>query len=149
LRVLVSPRSRCFPERSIPGMSQGWAGLHQVAVLLLAWGPKGLCGGAQSHQGAAPEQGAAEAGSNHRGTGGEGGAQCHILGQSVPISTMSSATVEVSPVKSKEGGLQTLGQTCLIIGQKAESQNHRMVGVGRDLWGSSSPTLLPKQGHLQ
>jgi len=30
-----------------------------------------------------------------------------------------------------------------------ESQNHRMVGVGRDLWGSSSPTLLPKQSHLQ
>ena len=27
-----------------------------------------------------------------------------------------------------------------------ESQNHRMVGVGRDLCGSSSPTLLPKQG---
>ena len=24
-----------------------------------------------------------------------------------------------------------------------------MVGVGRDLWGSSSPTTLPKQGHLQ
>jgi len=29
-----------------------------------------------------------------------------------------------------------------------ESQNHRMVGVGRDLCGSSSPTTLPKQGHL-
>jgi len=24
-----------------------------------------------------------------------------------------------------------------------------MVGVGKDLWGSSSPTLLPKQGHLK
>jgi len=31
----------------------------------------------------------------------------------------------------------------------AESQNHRMVGVGRKLWGSSSLTPLPKQGHLQ
>ena len=30
-----------------------------------------------------------------------------------------------------------------------ESQNHRIVGVGRDLCGSYSPTLLPKQGHLQ
>ena len=30
-----------------------------------------------------------------------------------------------------------------------ESQNHRMVGVERDLCGSSSPPLLPKQGHLQ
>ena len=29
------------------------------------------------------------------------------------------------------------------------SQNHRIVGVGRDLCGSSSPTLPPKQGHLQ
>jgi len=28
-----------------------------------------------------------------------------------------------------------------------ESQNHRIVGVGRDLCGSSSPTPLPKQGH--
>ena len=30
-----------------------------------------------------------------------------------------------------------------------ESQIHRMAGVGRDLWGSSSPTSLPKQGHLE
>jgi len=30
-----------------------------------------------------------------------------------------------------------------------ESQNHRMFRVGRDLCGSSSPTPLPKQGHLQ
>jgi len=30
-----------------------------------------------------------------------------------------------------------------------ESQNHRMVGVGRDLCGPSSPTPLTKQGHLQ
>ena len=30
-----------------------------------------------------------------------------------------------------------------------ESQNHRIVGVGRDLCGSPSPTFLLKQGHLQ
>ena len=36
-----------------------------------------------------------------------------------------------------------------IIYRIIESQNHRMLGVGRDLCGSSSPTLLPKQGHLQ
>jgi len=30
-----------------------------------------------------------------------------------------------------------------------ESQNHRMFEVGRDPCGSSSPTPLPKQGHLQ
>ena len=29
-----------------------------------------------------------------------------------------------------------------------ESHNHRMLGVGRDLGGLSSPTPLPKQGHL-
>ena len=28
-------------------------------------------------------------------------------------------------------------------------QNHRMLGAGKDLCGSSSPTLLPKQGHPQ
>jgi len=33
--------------------------------------------------------------------------------------------------------------------QSQHSQNHRMVGVGGDICGSSSPTLLPKQGHLQ
>ena len=40
--------------------------------------------------------------------------------------------------------MRRLGKTLF-----TESQNHRMVGVGRDLCGSSSPTLLPKQGHLQ
>ena len=35
---------------------------------------------------------------------------------------------------------------CLCLSM-TESQNHRMVGVGRDLYGSSSPTPLPKQGH--
>ena len=30
-----------------------------------------------------------------------------------------------------------------------QNHTHRMVGVGRDLCGSSSPTLLLKQGHLQ
>ena len=29
------------------------------------------------------------------------------------------------------------------------SQNHGMAEVGRDLWRSSSPTPLPKQGHLE
>ena len=30
-----------------------------------------------------------------------------------------------------------------------ESQNHRMVEAERDLWRSSGPTLLLKQGHLE
>ena len=37
----------------------------------------------------------------------------------------------------------------LLLRYTGISQNHRIVGVGRDLCGSSSPTLLPKQGHLQ
>ena len=36
-----------------------------------------------------------------------------------------------------------------IEGLFTESQNHRIVGVGRELCGSSIPTPLPKQGHLQ
>jgi len=31
--------------------------------------------------------------------------------------------------------------------KRGKSQNHRMFGVGRDLCGSPSPTLLPKLGH--
>ena len=30
---------------------------------------------------------------------------------------------------------------------ETEAQKHRIAGVGRDLWGSSSPNPLPKQGH--
>ena len=37
----------------------------------------------------------------------------------------------------------------VVLAQKKQSQNHRMIGVGRDLCGSSSPNLPPKQGHLQ
>ncbi|KAM6343521.1 zinc transporter 7 isoform 3-T7 [Alca torda] len=29
------------------------------------------------------------------------------------------------------------------------SQNHRMVGIGKDLWRSCSPNPLPEQGHLE
>jgi len=44
-----------------------------------------------------------------------------------------------------------MSQQCAQVAKKAtriESQNHRMVGVGRDLCGSSSPTLLPKHPGL-
>jgi len=33
--------------------------------------------------------------------------------------------------------------------QNLATANHRLVRVGRALWGSPSPTPLPKQGHLQ
>ena len=45
--------------------------------------------------------------------------------------------------------LFTLSQQKRALALVTESQNHRMVGVVRDLCGSSSPTLLPKQGHPQ
>ena len=40
---------------------------------------------------------------------------------------------------------------CLVLPLQSRLQNHshRIAGIGRDLWGSSSPTPLPKQGHLQ
>lgn len=53
-----------------------------------------------------------------RGATTDSGAPCHILGQSVPVSTMSSATEEVSLVKAKAGGLQSGVQACLIVGQE-------------------------------
>jgi len=37
----------------------------------------------------------------------------------------------------------------LLILHFTESQNHRMVGVGRNLWGSSTPNPLTKQDHLE
>jgi len=37
----------------------------------------------------------------------------------------------------------------LIIRQITESQNHRMLGVGRDTQRPSSPTPLPKQVHIE
>ena len=36
---------------------------------------------------------------------------------------------------------------CIPPAKDRRSQNHRMFRVGRDLCGSPSPTLLPKQGH--
>ena len=37
----------------------------------------------------------------------------------------------------------------LLLASKYITESHRMVGVGRDLCGSSSPNPLPKQGHLE
>ena len=36
-----------------------------------------------------------------------------------------------------------------VAASRQRERNHRTVGVGRGLCGSSSPTLLPKQAHLQ
>jgi len=46
-------------------------------------------------------------------------------------------------------GLWDTATTLCCVRIVTESQNHRMLGVGRDLCGLSSPTLLLKQGHLQ
>ena len=51
--------------------------------------------------------------------------------------------MEQEPVAQKGCGTAILGDVQNLM------ENHRIVGVGRDLCGSSSPTLLPKQGHLQ
>ena len=53
-----------------------------------------------------------------------------------------------------EGGMMVIchrydaGFQFLALG-KGRICHHRMFGIGRDLCGSSSPTLLPKKGHLQ
>jgi len=53
-----------------------------------------------------------------------------------------------APVKTKvRKSVEYFGLSHVLCQQV--SQNHRIVGVGRDLCGSSSPIPLPKQGHLQ
>jgi len=52
-------------------------------------------------------------------------------------------------VNSRHLGVNVIGQELSNQMWFILSQNHRIAGVGRDLCGSSSPTLLPKQGHLQ
>ena len=55
------------------------------------------------------------------------------------VGTRRAAQGQKSPPNPCSGSLRQL----------TESQNHRIVGVRRDLCGSSSPTPLLKQGHLQ
>ena len=56
-----------------------------------------------------------------------------------------------SPLKNnqvgREGDTLFIGIVFYLMQIKTESQNHGMAGVGRALWGSPSPTPLPKQGH--
>jgi len=59
---------------------------------------------------------------------------------------MSTAVTEPHTLDNVSGRWMIFCQDGLAL--KTESQNHRIVGVGRDLCGSSSPTPLPKQGHL-
>jgi len=58
---------------------------------------------------------------------------------------MKKIALEVFHVHSKTAFAKEM-QNALVIKNITESQNHRMIGAGRDLCGSSSPTLLPK--HL-
>jgi len=53
----------------------------------------------------------------------------------------------IAPMMNKNGNLVSTHEKKAEV--LTESQNHRMVGVGRDVCGSSSPTPLPKHGHLQ
>jgi len=45
-------------------------------------------------------------------------------------------------------GLGEILEKPAFVLDNSNSQTHRMVGVGRDLCGSSSPTPLPKQIQL-
>jgi len=57
------------------------------------------------------------------------------------------STIHISPFLPQHDPLPPLAHQGYFI--VTASQNHRMLGVGRDLWGSFRPTPLPKQGHLQ
>jgi len=61
---------------------------------------------------------------------------------------LSNVTEEKVHISLKAGTMLSSKAPLALLGD-IESQNHRIVGVGRDLCGSSSPTPLPKQGHLQ
>jgi len=54
-----------------------------------------------------------------------------------------------SVTKKEKRKKRTTNSNCWFLYAIFLKQNHSMVGVGRDLCGSSSPTLLLKQGHLQ
>jgi len=55
--------------------------------------------------------------------------------------------VSVTCPRSERRGAGAGMCLCIPSETPAQAQNHRMVGTGRDLCGSPSPTLLPKQGH--
>jgi len=56
----------------------------------------------------------------------------------------------VSPALPREAGeIADDGENCTQFKGLLPSHRIVVVGVGRDLCGSPSPTLLPKQGHLQ
>jgi len=61
-------------------------------------------------------------------------------GKTAAVSVVKAATELLSQLRSLDW---------FIVGSHKPSQNHGMFGVGRDLWRSSGPTSLPKQGHLQ
>jgi len=64
----------------------------------------------------------------------------------IGIHSFSELCFLLTKSKNKVFFLGSVGYISVLI---TESQNHRIVGVERDLSGSSSPNLLLKQGHLQ
>ena len=52
-------------------------------------------------------------------------------------------------IPTEEGWESRRRRGTLLASEQCLQQNHRMLGVGRGLCGSSSPPPLPKQGHLQ
>jgi len=75
----------------------------------------------------------------------------NCFGHILPSLSASSQALHVPGGAYKVTGISHIYSSVKIncVSPFTESQNHRMVGVGRDLCGSSSPTLLSKQGHLQ
>ncbi|KAM6343523.1 zinc transporter 7 isoform 5-T9 [Alca torda] len=61
-----------------------------------------------------------------------------------PPATSFSSSASISPSPSWSCSTAS-GVTANI----KVSQNHRMVGIGKDLWRSCSPNPLPEQGHLE
>ena len=59
------------------------------------------------------------------------------------VSAPFAHTVGRSQLEDPRDSYQT------ICRKKENKEDHRMLGIGRNLCGSSSPTLLPKQGYLQ
>ena len=64
-----------------------------------------------------------------------------VSGKVCPV--RGTAEVSLTPSARQQDGLPGADAA----GQAPSPQNHRIVGVGRDLWGSSGPTPLPRQGH--
>ena len=82
--------------------------------------------------------------------------QCHINQYDpkyYPFGKKKQTTRPRRIILEEKKGIVEIGaqrSACLVSKSiYINTQNHSMIGLGRDLCGSSSPTPLPKQGHPQ